>query len=244
MRTALPCLLFAVLISSQAPAQQEPPKPVQSTPTVPPPQTQPADPTPKPAETPVPAARTSPGVDPGKLAAPKPADNKKTGGPVDEKTYILGAEDQIGILVNNSPEFTGTHLIRPDGRITVNLVGEITAAGLTPSQLTELLVERVKKYVVDPDVTVSVLAVNSKRYFIQGEVNHTGEFKLLVPTKVLEALVNAGGFRDFAKTKDIVIIREEEGATKRLHFNYKDVIKGKHLDQNVYLKQGDIIVVR
>jgi polysaccharide export outer membrane protein len=243
MSTALSCFL-AVLISSQAIAQQEPPKPSQTTPPITPAEAKPVEVKPKPVENLVPPARTSPGVDPARMAAPKPADTRKAGGPVDDNTYVLGAEDQIGIQVNNSPEFNGTHLIRPDGRITINLVGEITAAGLTPAQLTELLVEKVKKYVVEPDVTVSVLAVNSKRFFIQGEVNHTGEFKLLVPTKVLEALVNAGGFRDFAKTKDIIIIREEGTTTTRLHFNYKDVIKGKHLEQNIFLKQGDIIVVR
>jgi polysaccharide export outer membrane protein len=126
----------------------------------------------------------------------------------------------------------------------VNLVGEIVAAGQTPEQLTDSLKERLKKYVVDPDVSIAVLAVNSKRYFIQGEVNHPGEFKLVVPTKILEALVNAGGFREFAKQKDIVIIREAGANTERMHFNYKDVIKGKHLDQNIFLKAGDIIVVR
>jgi polysaccharide export outer membrane protein len=184
------------------------------------------------------------GVDPGRMAAPKAGDASKPGGPVEDSTYVLGAEDTISVLVNNSAEFNGNHLIRPDGRITVNLVGEIMAAGQTPEQLTDALRERLKKYVVDPDVSVAVLAVNSKRFFIQGEVNRPGEVKLVVPTKVLEALVNAGGFKDFAHTKDIVIIREEGNATKRLHFNYKEVIKGKHLDQNVFLKAGDIIVVR
>src|SRR5947207_1891359 len=153
-------------------------------------------------------------------------------------------QDQISVLVNNSQEFNGSHLIRPDGRITVNLVGEVMAAGLTPEELTEVLKEKIKKFVVDPDVTISVLGVNSKRFFIQGEINKPGEYKLVVPTKVLEALVNAGGFRDFAKTKDIVIIREDGASTKRYHFNYKDVIRGKHLDKNIILKEGDIIVIR
>jgi polysaccharide export outer membrane protein len=190
------------------------------------------------------APSVAPGIDPSRLAAPKTDPTAKRNGPVDDRTYILGAEDQISVMVNNSQEFNGTHLIRPDGRITVNLVGEVMAAGLTPEELTNSLREKVKKYVVDPDVTVSVLVINSKRFFIQGEINKPGEYKLVVPTKILEALVNAGGFRDFAKTKDIVIIREENGATKRLHFNYKDVIKGKHLDQNIFLDPGDIIVVR
>jgi polysaccharide export outer membrane protein len=244
MRTALSCFFFAVLTSSWAAAQQDPPRPPGSTPPVPateakPPEGKSPDPKPKPAD-----ANAPIGVDPARMAPPKAGDASKPGGPMDERSYILGAEDQIGIVVNGSADFNGTHLIRPDGRITVNLVGEVAAAGLTPEELTDALKEKIKKFVVDPDVTISVLQVNSKRYFIQGEVNHPGEFKLVVPTKILEALVNAGGFRDFAKTKDIVIIREEGSATKRMHFNYKDVIKGKHLDQNIFLKAGDILVVR
>src|ERR1043165_5936580 len=259
MRTALFCVLFAVQISPGAMAQQEPPKPPASTPAAEQPKPEAKSPAvaeakpaekeaksegnPKPVD-PEAAGRNSPSIDPARMAPPKAADVNKPGGPVDDNTYILGAEDTISVLVNNSIEFNGNHLIRPDGRITVNLVGEVMAAGLTPGQLTDVLKERIKKYVVDPDVTVNVVSVGSKRYFIQGEVNQPGEFKLFVPTKVLEALVNAGGFRDFAKTKDIVIIREEGTESKRLHFNYKDVIKGKHLDQNIFLKAGDIIVVR
>lgn len=238
-RTVLSYAFGAVLIGcGAANAQQSPPRPPDAQPSrlV----EAPGADAKEPSQT---KTRVAPGIDPARMAAPKPDPTKKPG-PVDEKSYILGAEDQISVMVNNSQEFNGNHLIRPDGRITVNLVGEVPAAGLTPEELTNSLREKIKKYVVDPDVTVAVLAINSKRFFIQGEVNRPGEYKLVVPTKVLEALVNAGGFRDFAKTKDIVVIREEGSATARLHFNYNDVIKGKHLDQNVLLKPGDIIVVR
>jgi polysaccharide export outer membrane protein len=243
-RTVLSYAFGAVLIGcGVGGAQQSPPRPPDSpgAKLVEGPGAESKDPSPGTQAKP---AHVAPGIDPARMAAPKPDLSKKPNSPVDEKSYILGAEDQISVMVNNSQEFNGTHLIRPDGRITVNLVGEVMAAGLTPEELTESLREKVKKYVVDPDVTVAVLAINSKRFFIQGEVNRPGEYKLVVPTKVLEALVNAGGFRDFAKTKDIVVIREEAGATQRLHFNYNDVIKGKHLDQNIPLKPGDIIVVR
>ncbi|HTS63487.1 MAG TPA: polysaccharide biosynthesis/export family protein [Candidatus Acidoferrales bacterium] len=243
MRTGLSWAFFVFLISAAAVAQQEPPQPSQPKP----PKTtegqadRPADAKEAPAA-PTPAG--TPKADPARMAAPKGGPPKKGNAAVDDKSYVLGAEDQISVMVNNSQEFNGTHLIRPDGRITVNLVGEVEAAGLTPAELTESLKERIKKYILDPDVTVAVLSINSKRFFIQGEVNRPGEYKLVVPTKILEALVNAGGFRDFAKTKDIVVIREEGGNTERLHFNYKDVINGKHLEQNIYLKPGDIIVVR
>ena len=245
MRTRLSWALFAILVAHLGAGPQDAPKPPSG------------KPAPKAAEGQVAdskdgkeapaidsAAAVTPKTDPARMAAPKAGSPRKANAAVDDKSYVLGAEDQIGVMVNNSQEFNGTHLIRPDGRITVNLIGEVEAAGLTPEELTESLKEKIKKYVLDPDVTVSVLSINSKRFFIQGEVNRPGEYKLVVPTKILEALVNAGGFRDFAKTKDIVVIREEAGATQRLHFNYKDVIKGKHLEQNIYLKPGDIIVVR
>jgi len=185
-------------------------------------------------------------VDPSKMAASasdgstKPA-NAAT---VDAKSYVLGPEDNIFIAVWRSAEFSGQHMIRPDGKITINLVGEVQAAGLTPEELGSSIKERLRKVLVDPDVSVSVTQVNSKRYFIEGEVLKPGEYKLVVPTRILEALVNAGGFKDFAKQTDIRIMR---GQTV-LHFNYKNAIKGKtntkNADQNVFLEPGDIIIVK
>jgi len=163
---------------------------------------------------------------------------------VDAKSYVLGPEDNIFIAVWRSAEFSGQHMIRPDGKITINLVGEVQAAGLTPEELGSSIKERLRKVLVDPDVSVSVTQVNSKRYFIEGEVLKPGEYKLVVPTRILEALVNAGGFKDFAKQTDIRIMR---GQTV-LHFNYKNAIKGKtntkNADQNVFLEPGDIIIVK
>ena len=181
-------------------------------------------------------------VDPAKMAPPNASRDAKIpdAGLVDSKKYVLGAEDMISVLVWRNADFSGPHLIRPDGKITVNMLGDVTGAGVTPEELAANIRQQLKKYIVEPDVTVSVTTVNSKRYFIQGEVNKPGEYKLMVPTQVLEALVNAGGFRDFANQRDIRIMR---GHGQRLRFNYKDVIKGKHMEQNVYLEQGDIIIV-
>jgi polysaccharide export outer membrane protein len=184
-----------------------------------------------------------PESDPAKLALPRDSAIAKAAlsVPQDEHPFILGAEDQITVLIYGSAEFSGAHLIRPDGKITMPFLGDVAAAGLSPIELGNVIRERLRKYLVDPDVSVSVNAVNSKRFYIQGEVNKTGAFPLLVPTKVLEALVNAGGFRDFANQKKIVIMRM---TGERLNFNYKDVIKGKKMDQNIYLKPGDIIIVK
>ena len=183
-----------------------------------------------------------PEIDPAKLALPrdKAIGKGAQGLPHDDHPFILGAEDQIMVLIYGSAEFSGAHMIRPDGKITMPFLGDVMAAGFAPAELGNAIKEKLKKYIVDPDVSVQVTAVNSKRFYIQGEVNKPGQYTLLVPTKVLEALVNAGGFRDFANQKKIVIMR---ATGERLNFNYKDVIKGKKMDQNIYLSPGDIIIV-
>ena len=195
------------------------------------------------AQAPKPPVMAQPESDPAKLALPRDSTIVKAAQsvPQDDHPFILGAEDQITVLIYGSAEFSGAHLIRPDGKITMPFLGDVAAAGLSPLELGNVIRERLKKYIVDPDVSVSVNAVNSKRFYIQGEVNKTGAFPLLVPTRVLEALVNAGGFRDFANQKKIVVMRM---TGERLNFNYKEVIKGKNMDQNVYLKPGDIIIVK
>jgi polysaccharide export outer membrane protein len=260
MRTALASVIFAALTAWALNAQQEPPKPPGGTPPAQEkpeakPEAKPADPDGKATDggeakaggpkvpSPTPERETK-AADPASMAAPKPGDVKKMGGPVDERTYVLGARDVIAITVLQDPSFTGQHTIRPDGRITLNLIGEVQAAGLTPEDLGKLLKEKIEKFMVDPDITVNVLSVNSKFYYIQGEVNKPGEYPLLVPTKVLQALVNAGGIRDFGNEKDIVIMREDSGKTTRYHFNYKNAIKGKDLDKNIFLQAGDILIVK
>ena len=196
-----------------------------------------ADPAGKPAAEGAPASKppviAQPEIDPAKLAPPRDKAIAKAaqGLPQDDHPFILGAEDQIVVLVYGSPEFGGSHMIRPDGKITMPFIGDVVAAGLAPTELSTSIREKLKKYIVDPDVSVQVNAINSKKFYIQGEVGRTGGFALLVPTKVLEALVNAGGFKDFANQKKIVILRL---SGERLNFNYKDVIKGKKMDQNVY----------
>ena len=234
MRTAILSALVVSLCASGYAAQQ-PAKSDTAAPQIPQSQAVPQE-----ARTPAAPAE----ADPAKMAKPNASGDVKVipgAAPVDTKKYILGAEDMIAVLVWRNADFSGPHLIRPDGKITVNMLGDVEAAGITPEELAATIRERLKKYIVEPDVTVSVTDVRSKRYFIQGEVNKPGEYKLMVPTQILEALVNAGGFRDFANQKDIRVMRARGG--QRLKFNYKDVIKGKHLEQNVYLEQGDIIIV-
>jgi polysaccharide biosynthesis/export protein len=229
MRTALLVSMAAVLLVWSASAQQDPPTPPAGTPQT------------KPQEAQPPAEQPPAGADPAKMAEPKKAGVPLAKSAVDDTAYILGPEDQIAVFVYQGVEFTGQHMIRPDGKITINLVGDVQASGITPENLAKSIKDKLKAYVNDPDVTVSVLAVKSKKYLINGEVNKPGEYPLVVPTRVFQALVNAGGFKDFANQKKITIIHDDN---TRDFFNYKDVLSGKKLEQNIWLRHGDIIVVK
>ncbi len=182
------------------------------------------------------ATKPEVGAEPAKLGQPaaKPA-------PSGDPSYVIGAEDVLGISVWGDPRLSCTCTVRPDGRISLALIGEITATGLTPGQLETAIGDQLKQKDIlkRPEVTVQVNQINSKKYFLQGEVLRTGAFPLVVPTTVLEALVNAGGFKEFANVKKIEVIR----GTDRFKFNYKDVIHGKNTKQNIQLKPGDIIIV-
>jgi len=158
---------------------------------------------------------------------------------VDHKKYIIGPEDLLFVKVWREPDFTQPVLVRPDGKITMPLVGEIQAADLSPAQLETSIKEQLSKFMNNPNVDVFVEEVRSKKYIIQGEVNRPGAYPLVTDTTVLEALGNSGGFKEFANLKDIRILRNG----KILHFNYKDATKGRNLDQNVLIQNGDYIII-
>jgi len=159
--------------------------------------------------------------------------------PVDPKTYKIGPEDVLRLLVWREPELSGMVGVRPDGMITIPLVGEIQVNGLTPLELAAKLKEEYSKLVNNPVVSVEVTQVRSKKYYLSGNVNRPGQFPLVVPITVLEALTLGGGPSEFANKKKIVIMR----GTKRFYFNWNEVIKGKNLDQNIYVENGDFIIV-
>jgi polysaccharide export outer membrane protein len=196
------------------------------------------------AQTPPDAARrTNPPViptpangAPGSATLPSP---DSPGVAVDSHTYIIGAQDVLGIMVWREPDLTGTVVVRPDGKITRPMIGEIQAAGSTPVDLGKTLAAAYSKYINSPEVMVSVQAVNSKKYYIDGGVNRPGQYFLITPTTVFEALSQAGGFQEFANVKKIRILR----GIKTLRFNWKDVSHGKHMDENIYLENGDHIIV-
>jgi polysaccharide biosynthesis/export protein len=170
----------------------------------------------------------------------KPAD--VTSAPGVGSDYVIGADDTLHISVWKEPDLTETLPVRPDGKISMPLLNDITAAGLTPLELRDSITEKLKKYISDPRVTVVVTAMNSRRVFVTGEVLHTGPMNLLPHMTVLQALA-AAGFNQFANPKAIYILRTENGKQMKLPFNYKLVVKGDHPEQNIALKPGDTIVV-
>jgi polysaccharide export outer membrane protein len=159
--------------------------------------------------------------------------------PVDPKSFRIGAEDVINIRVWKEPELSGDVVVRPDGKISVSLVGELDAAGKTPEELRKELTEEYSKVLNDPVITVRMASIRSSKYYVTGNVFKTGMYPLVVPTTVLEALTLAGGFQEFANKKKVVILRKG----KQHYFNYNDVVKGKKLEQNLTLENGDFIIV-
>ena len=157
--------------------------------------------------------------------------------------YRIGSDDALSIFVWRNPDLSTGVPVRPDGRIALPLINEVQAAGLTPEQLHQKLTEESKKYMEDANITVVVREINSRRVFITGEVNKPGPYPLTSATSVLQLISLAGGLRDYANSKKIVIMRTENGRKISLPFNYKDVSAGKKLEQNIELKPGDTVVV-
>jgi len=160
----------------------------------------------------------------------------------DTAHYIIGAEDTLQITVWKEPTLSGTVPVRPDGRISLVLLGDLQAAGMTPMQLAADITQKLKKYVQDPSVSVVVLAVNSQRIFVLGEVGHVGAIALTAGMSPLQAIASAGGLSPFAHSKRIYILRGTGAAQKKIPFNYKAALKGDD-KQNVSLEPGDTIVV-
>lgn len=156
--------------------------------------------------------------------------------------YVIGADDTLHISVWKEPDLTETLPVRPDGKISMPLLNDVQAAGLTPTQLSASITEKLKKYITDPRVTVVVTAMNSRRIFVTGEVNHSGPMALLPHMTMLQALSEAG-FTQFANLKGIYLLRTENGKQSKIPFNYKEVVKGKHPEENIMLRPGDTLVV-
>lgn len=188
------------------------------------------------AQTPTLATQANNAVTPPATAAippgvPTPAD------------YVIGPNDVLTVVFWRDKDISGDVVVRPDGRISVPLINEVQASGLTPEQLRQQITTAAAKYVEDPTVSVVVKTINSRKVFITGQVGKPGEYPLSGPTTVLQLLAVAGGVHEFADSKHITIVRAENGRSVAYPFNYKDVLKGKNLKQNIELKPGDTVVV-
>jgi len=162
--------------------------------------------------------------------------------PVDPE-YKIGPQVVLRIDVWKEPDISRITPVRPDGKISLPLLNDVQAAGLTALQLAASLRESLSKYLNDPQVTVSVNEINSRRVYLTGEVARPGALPLLPNMTVLQALASGGGFTQFAKLKNIYVLRTEDGKQVKHPFNYKEVVKGNLAEQNIELLPGDVIVV-
>jgi len=156
--------------------------------------------------------------------------------------YVIGPEDALHIAVWREADLTASLPVRPDGKISLPLLDDVQAAGLTPKQLANSITEKLKKFLADPRVTVVVTQINSKRIYLVGEVLHVGATPMLPNMTVLQALSSAG-LSQFANTKRIYVLRTENGKQQKLPVNYRKLVKGEQIEQNYLLQPGDTIVV-
>jgi polysaccharide export outer membrane protein len=157
--------------------------------------------------------------------------------------YVIGAEDVLGVLVWREPEMSGDVTVRPDGIITLPLIGEMVAAGLQPGALRDQIQSAAARYLTDAKVMVVVRQVHSRKVFITGEVTTPGAYPLAGPRNVMQLIALAGGLTEFADANNITIMRTENGRQRSFKFHYKDVARGKALAENLLLQPGDTVVV-
>lgn len=179
------------------------------------------------------AATPAPPASPSVEAVSAPAD----------AAYVIGPEDILQINVWKEPDISATVPVRPDGKISLSLLDDVQAAGLTPVQLATDITQKLKRFIASPHVTIIVTAMNSRRAYIMGQVNRQGAILLISNMTVLQAISSAGGPTPFANLKKIYILRTETGKQLKLPFNYNEVIKGRNMAQNIYLRPGDTVVV-
>jgi polysaccharide export outer membrane protein len=160
-----------------------------------------------------------------------------------DASYKIGPQDVLRIDVWKEPEISRSVPVRPDGKVSLPLLNDVQAAGLTAMELANVITEGLKKFMNSPQVTVSVSEINSRRVYVTGEVTRPGAYPLLPNMTVLQALTSAGGFTQFARIKSIYVLRTESGKQVKHAFNYKDVVNGKRPEDNILVLPGDTIVV-
>jgi polysaccharide export outer membrane protein len=160
-----------------------------------------------------------------------------------DESYLIGPQDVLDINVWKEPSVTRSVPVRPDGKISLPLLNDVQAAGLTPMQLSQALTEKLKKYMDSPQVTVTVTQINSQRVYVIGQVARPGAYPLVPGMTMLQALSTAGGLAQFANGKKIFLLRTSGSTQTKSYFNYKDVVNGKKPEENLVLQAGDQIVV-
>ncbi|MBZ5702639.1 MAG: polysaccharide export protein [Acidobacteriia bacterium] len=179
----------------------------------------------------------------GKKAETQKASGAVTQALLSDRDYKIGPQDILRVDVWKEPDITRQVTVRPDGKISLPLLNDVQAAGLTPMELAGVIRDGLKKYITDPQVTVTISDINSRRVYVTGEVQRAGAYPLLPNMTVLQALSSCGGFTQFANTKKIYILRTEDGKQVRIPVNYKDVVSGRKPEKNILLQTGDTIVV-
>jgi polysaccharide export outer membrane protein len=168
----------------------------------------------------------------------------RPGAKAHDDSFVIGADDVLAVNVWKEPDISRAIPVRSDGKISLPLVGELQASGQTPLQLEREIAGKLQSYISEPEVSVMVQEIKSQRFNILGQVTRPGGYRLTSGMTVLDAIAQAGGFRDFAKQKSIYVLRQNaDGSQTRLFFNYKEVIKGKSPEQNVRLLARDTVVV-
>jgi polysaccharide biosynthesis/export protein len=179
--------------------------------------------------------------------APRPADKPAApavAGAIEPPPgYVIGAEDVLGIVFWREKDLSTDAAVRPDGKITVPLLNDVAASGLTPEQLRDRIQTAASKFVEDPSVTVVVKAINSRKVYVTGQIAKPGVYPLTAPTTVMQLIAMAGGLHEFADADKILIMRTEDGKQVAKRFNYEQVRNGRNLNQNIELLPGDTVIV-
>jgi polysaccharide export outer membrane protein len=184
--------------------------------------------------------QTSPGTDPGTGSASPPGLQPRPAIPPGPD-YRIGAGDVLRVSVWEEPQFTTSAVVRPDGKISIPLVSDLSVSGMTPGAAQNLLTDQLTRFVKHPQVTVIVEEIHSRIVYVTGEIQHPGAYPLIGPTNVVQLIARAGGPTEFAKKKDVYVLHQDGGL--RIKVNYQMVLAGKHLEENIGLNPGDTVVV-
>ena len=177
-------------------------------------------------------------------ALPAGSDWRRTVTPaINPEEYVVGDADVLHVDVWKEPELNQLVVVRPDGKISLPLVSEVKVGGMTPAQIQQLLTERLKAYIVSPQVTVTVTEIHSKTVYVTGEVFRAGDYAMVAPITVLQLIARAGGVTPYANKKGIFVLRYVDGHPVRFPFDYNSVIRGKNVTQDIELRPGDTVVI-